>query len=63
MKAHLRTLTERMSEDNGAKEASIQKLQSDVDQIMTAIGELKAEAARQASQEDGDWTKYSARPR
>ena len=63
MKAHLRTLTERMSEDTGAKEASIQRLQSDVDNMMTAIGELKAEAARQASQEDGDWTKYSARAR
>ena len=61
MKAHLRTLAERMSEDTGAKEASIQRLQADVDQLMTAIGELKAEAARHASLEDDGWTKYSAR--
>ena len=46
---------------------SIQKLRGDVDQMMTAVGELKVEAARQASQEDNwedaDWAKYSARGR
>ena len=50
------TLTVQLAQNSGATRASITKLQGDVDQMMKAIGDLKAEAARQAAQvEDADW--------